>query len=181
MHRQLRTASVSWGRSAAQGARTVRRHHGVGVMLLLAGIPLAGVSACSSSGDATGPEGPNQMQGPVPVLLLRGSFHDVVAKGSGTAEIVKATDGTRTLNLTGFQVDNGPALVVYMVAADDATDSPSVTNAGFVSLGALKSISGDQMYPIPDDLDLDTYRAVTIWCVAFVANWATAPVSPFGN
>jgi hypothetical protein len=126
-----------------------------------------------------GPEAPqNDMQPLGSILLLRGSFHDVATTGSGMAEIRRAPDGTRTLHLIDFQTDPGPKLEVYLVAASDATDSRSVVDAGYVTLGALQSASGDQTYTVPEDLDLTVYRAVTIWCVTFVVNFTTAPLTP---
>ena len=104
----------------------------------------------------------------------------MATSGTGLAEIFQAPDGTRSLRLSSFETVPGPVLEVYMVAAADATDDQSVIDAGYVTLGALQSASGDQTYPLPADLDLDVYRAVTIWCVTFRVNFTTAPLSPFG-
>ena len=64
-----------------------------------------------------------------------------------------------------------------MVATDDANDSETVANAGFIHLGALKGNIGDQNYELPSDLDLNKYRAVTIWCRRFGVNFGTAPLT----
>jgi hypothetical protein len=66
---------------------------------------------------------------------------------------------------------------VYLVATTDASDSDTVKKAGFVELGALKGNIGDQNYEVTSDLDLNKYRAVTIWCKRFAVNFATAPLS----
>ncbi len=121
------------------------------------------------------------MLDPASVFLLGGSFHDVAASGTGVAEIFQAPDGTRSLRLSGFRTDPGPVLEVYMVAATDATDSQSVIDAGYVTLGVLQSPSGDQTYLVPADLDLRVYRAVTVWCVTFLVNFTTAPLTAFGG
>jgi hypothetical protein len=47
-----------------------------------------------------------------------------------------------------------------------------------VELGKLKGNQGDQNYDIPADLELDKYRAVTIWCRRFGVNFGTAPLTP---
>jgi hypothetical protein len=39
----------------------------------------------------------------------------------------------------------------------------------------MKGNMGDQNYDLPADLDLNKYRAVTIWCRRFGVNFATAP------
>jgi hypothetical protein len=111
-----------------------------------------------------------------PVPVASGRFHDVSHKGSGTATVYKLADGKRVLRLTDFETSNGPDVVVYLVAADDANDSAAVTNAGYVSLGSLKGNLGDQNYDVPADVDLSKYRSVTIWCRRFSANFATAPL-----
>ena len=66
---------------------------------------------------------------------------------------------------------------VYLVATTDASDSDTVKKVGFVELGALKGNIGDQNYEVSSDLDLNKYRAVTIWCKRFGVNFATAPLS----
>jgi hypothetical protein len=111
-----------------------------------------------------------------PVALASGSFHDVSHKGKGTATIYQLAGGKRVLRFTDFETSNGPDVVVYLVAAGDANDAATVTNAGYVSLGSLKGNVGDQNYDVPADVDLSKYRAVTIWCRRFSANFATAPL-----
>ena len=112
-----------------------------------------------------------------PVLLTTGMFHNVAHEGEGTAAIYQLPDGRRTLRFTGFRTSNGPDVQVYLVAAPDATDSETVTKAGFFHVAALKGNLGDQNYDLPADLDLSKYQSVTIWCRRFGVNFATAPLS----
>jgi hypothetical protein len=63
-----------------------------------------------------------------------------------------------------------------MVAAEDALDNDTVKNSGFVTLGQIKGTKGDQNYDLPNDLDLNKYRAVTVWCKRFSVNFGTAPL-----
>ena len=95
----------------------------------------------------------------------------------GTAAVYQLGD-RRVLRLTGFSTSNGPDVRVYLVAAGDATDTETVTKAGFVELGKLKGTQGDQNYDIPAGLDLEKYRAVTILCRRFSVNFGTAPLTP---
>ena len=111
-------------------------------------------------------------------ILASGSFHSVAHDGSGNASIYRLSDGTRILRFTNFKTSNGPDVHVYLVAAKDASDSETVKHAGFVEVGALKGNIGDQNYELPSDLDLNKYRAVTIWCKRFSVNFATAPLNP---
>ncbi len=110
--------------------------------------------------------------------LLSGQFHSVAHETKGAATVHDLGGGKRLLRLTEFSTSNGPDVRVYLVAAADAADNETVTKAGFVELGKLKGTEGDQNYEIPADLDLDKYRAVTIWCRRFSVNFATAPLTP---
>jgi hypothetical protein len=110
-------------------------------------------------------------------VLLSGQFRSYAHETVGTAA-VHELGGHRVLRLTGFSTSNGPDVRVYLVAANDATDDETVTKAGFVELGKLKGTQGDQNYEIPAGLDLEKYRAVTIWCRRFNVNFGTAPLTP---
>ena len=96
-----------------------------------------------------------------PVSLESGSFHEGAHKTSGVATILQLPDGKRALRLTNFATSNGPDVHVYLIAASDATDSDTVTKAGFVDLGSIKGNIGDQNYDVPSDADLGKYQAVT--------------------
>ena len=113
-----------------------------------------------------------------PKVLFQGRFHDVAHQGSGLATIYQLPDGERVLRFSDFKTLNGPALSVYLFAADDAHDNATVERAGFVSLGQLKGNVGNQNYNIPADLDLTKFRAVAIWCRRFSVNFTTAPLTP---
>ncbi|HYE65297.1 MAG TPA: DM13 domain-containing protein [Pyrinomonadaceae bacterium] len=111
------------------------------------------------------------------VALVSGQFHSGAHETKGDATIYQLPGGKKTLRLTEFQTSNGPDVQVYLVAASDATDNETVTRAGFLPLGALKGNIGDQNYDLPADVDLNKYRAVTIWCRRFGVNFGTAPLA----
>lgn len=115
-----------------------------------------------------------------PRALASGGFHKVAHDTRGTATVYELPGGGRTLRLTNFETSNGPDVRVYLVAANDATDSDTVKQAGFVEVGALKGNLGDQNYDLPGDVDLQKYRAVTIWCRRFGVNFGTAPLAAPG-
>lgn len=110
--------------------------------------------------------------------LVSGRFNSVAHETKGSATIYRLDDGSRVLRLTEFTTSNGPDVRVYLVAARDAADDETVTKAGFVELGTLKGTDGNQNYEVPADLDLEKYRAVTIWCRRFSVNFGTAPLTP---
>jgi hypothetical protein len=111
-------------------------------------------------------------------VLLTGRFRSVAHETKGSATVHQLLDGKRVLRLTEFVTSNGPDVRVYLVAASDASDNETVKRAGFVELGKLKGTEGDQNYDVPADLDLDKYRAATIWCRRFSVNFGTAPLTP---
>lgn len=112
-----------------------------------------------------------------PRKLASGAFHSGAHETKGTAAVFQLGDGKRTLRLTDFATSNGPDVHVYLVAAADAKDNDTVKNAGFVELGSLKGNIGDQNYDVPANVDLNKYRAVTIWCARFGVNFGTAPLT----
>jgi hypothetical protein len=116
-----------------------------------------------------------------PTTLATGMFHSGAHETRGTATIHQLDDGKRLLRLSGFETSNGPDVHVYLVAADDASDNETVTNAGFIDLGSLKGNIGDQNYDVPQEVDLAKHRAVTIWCARFGVNFGTAPLSAGGT
>src|SRR4030095_5855945 len=86
--------------------------------------------------------------------LATGEFHSGAHETKGMAAVFQLADGKKTLRLTNFATSNGPDVHVYLVAATDAKDNDSVTNAGFLDLGSLKGNIGDQNYELPANADL---------------------------
>jgi hypothetical protein len=111
-----------------------------------------------------------------PNALLSGQFKGYAHETAGTATIYQMGD-RRILRLTNFKTSNGPDVHVYLIGAPDARDDAAVKNAAFVDLGSMKGNVGDQNYDVPDSVDLDKYRAVTIWCKRFSVNFGTAPLA----
>lgn len=116
-----------------------------------------------------------------PVMLTAGRFRGIAHETKGTATIYSLADAKRILRLTGFSTSNGPDVHVYLVAAPDAKDNDTVKEAGFIDLGSIKGNQGDQNYDVPGSVDLEQYRAVTIWCARFKVNFGTAPLSAVEN
>jgi len=108
--------------------------------------------------------------------LSYGMFHGVAHETRGTATIYKLEDGKLVLRFTDFETSNGPDVNIYLVASNDANDNETVTKAGFIQLGPIKGNKGDQNYDVPADVDLNKYKAVTVWCRRFGVNFATAPL-----
>jgi Electron transfer DM13 len=108
------------------------------------------------------------------LLLGRGRFQPVAHPARGTASAIRRAAGGRVLTLTGFTVDNGPDLRVYLVRGAARNESEV---EDFEDLGALKGNVGDQQYEVPRGVSLERYTTVVIWCRAFSVNFARAPLS----
>lgn len=113
-----------------------------------------------------------------PMVLSSGEFgeFDPVHAGSGTATIYELPDGSRVLRFEDFRVTNGPQLHVLLTAnePDDIRESP---DEGYIDLGPLSGNVGNQNYEIPDDVNLDEFSFVVIYCVPFHVNFSHAPLA----
>ena len=98
---------------------------------------------------------------PEVTTLVTGTFIDRSHPTSGTAKVI--TDGdSRFLRFENFKTDNGPDLDVYL-----ATGSPDGELGEYINLAELKGNVGDQNYELTDDIDLDKYTTVFVWCTRF--------------
>ena len=130
--------------------------------------------ACGSSS----PTGPVGSGGPQTGVVSAGTFHPVEVTGQGTAQIYVNADGSKELRFTSdFLTNQGPILDVWLISAADANDDQTVLNAQHVDLGVLKDTVGAQTYAIPDSVTISAYHAVTVWCVHFLRNFTTAPLT----
>ena len=112
-------------------------------------------------------------ESPVTMPLKQGKFMDADGfhKGSGTAQIIKTSQGNVVKFGSDFTVTNGPDLFVYFSKTANENDK----NPGdFVSLGKLQKTSGEQTYKLPDNLE--GYKSVVIWCRAFKTTFSLAPL-----
>ncbi len=110
-------------------------------------------------------------------IVATGSFHGAAHKTSGRATIY-SVDGKETLRLTNFKTSNGPDVHVVLIAATDAQDNENFLDKSVerVELGKLKGNEGDQDYAVPSGTDLSKFKAVSIYCERFNANFGTAPL-----
>ena len=113
--------------------------------------------------------------------LYTGTFHGKVHHTSGRATVYQESDGRLILRLTNFKTSNGPDVHVVLIAVKDASDDADFLKSGTerVERGKLKGNEGDQNYDIPAGTDLNKFRAVSIYCERFNANFGTAPLEKF--
>lgn len=97
----------------------------------------------------------------------------VPQRTSGTARVLTAPDGKALLSLEDFSVTNGPDLMVYLCISPIGD-----VRVGFVSLGELKAISGDQTYAINTKAALSGFRSVVIYSDTLEVAYGVAPLNP---
>lgn len=115
-----------------------------------------------------------------PVVLEAGTFISHEHSTSGTVKILELPDGSRVLRLENLETSDGPQLEVWLTDAPviDGVDGWGVFDDGkYVSLGALKGNVGNQNYMIPDDVNLDDFSSVSIWCARFNVSFGAAELS----
>jgi hypothetical protein len=113
------------------------------------------------------------------VAVSRGIFQDADGqhRGSGTAQIVDRTSGPDVVTFENFEVTDGPALEVWLTAANDPQNASDVLQSNWISLGTLTASRGDQSYEIPEGTDLAAYGSVIIWCEQFSVLFSVASLS----
>lgn len=110
-------------------------------------------------------------------IVATGTFHGAAHQTSGRATVYHSSTGD-VLRITHFKTSNGPNVHVLLIAASDAKDDENFfkENLDRVDLGPLKGNEGDQNYNIPKGTDLSKYKAVSIFCERFNANFGAAPL-----
>ena len=113
---------------------------------------------------------------PSVLKLKSGNFRDTDSfhKGSGEATIYRGPDGSRVLRLENLNVTNGPDLHVILTPHQGPDSRSDVNVPGYVDLGKLKGNKGDQNYPIPDGVDIETQGSVIIYCKPFEVIFSVA-------
>jgi Electron transfer DM13 len=114
------------------------------------------------------------------VAIASGTFVAAEKPTTGTARIVRE-NGHRYLEIdAAFSTSNqGPDLHVLL----DTSDKPpqAYQNQGSViNLGRLRSYNGAQRYPIPDSINLNSFKSVVIWCRMANATFGYAPIRSVG-
>ena len=91
-------------------------------------------------------------------IILKGDFNPSAHEVSGQALVIDAEKG-KVLRFENFETINGPDLFIYL--------SSSLDNEDFIDLGKIKATKGNVNYELPEDINLEKYNKVLIWCVPF--------------
>lgn len=106
-------------------------------------------------------------------LVASGEFHNVAYSGSGSAQIRQLESGELVLSLQDFEVEAGPELRVFVTELEITDISTGIDMENSLDLGWLEALNGDQIYELPEDVDISRYQSVVIWCgpqrIAYIA------------
>lgn len=112
-----------------------------------------------------------------PQVLAEGAFVNGEHDTSGTARILKLTDGTRVLRLENFSTSDGPDVHVWLTDRQAGGPDGSFDDGRYVKLGKMKATDGNQNYPIPPDAKLEGLNSAVIWCDRFNVAFGSAPLT----
>ena len=104
------------------------------------------------------------------------TFRSLEHETTGRVSIVERSDGARFVRFEDLATSDGPDLRVYLTDQAVSDDWGVWDDGRYVDLGALKGNLGNANYRIPDDLDLDAFRTVVIWCRRFTVGFGVAPL-----
>jgi hypothetical protein len=98
-----------------------------------------------------------------PVTLSTAPLHGIDHRASGTATLYRQPDGRLVVGLEDFDIQPGPAYVLYVVPGADRRDS-----RGGIRLDGLRGNKGTQYYDVPGDFAVTVGRlTVLVWCEIF--------------
>ena len=113
-------------------------------------------------------------------VVATGSFRDAdrAHQGTGIATLVALPGGGHEIQLSDFEVTNGPDLEVWLSSHPDPATSSDVSDNAWLALGQLKGNVGDQAYAVPAGTDVSAFRSVVIWCEQFGVLFSPAALAP---
>jgi len=92
---------------------------------------------------------------------------DPIHWGKGGVSIYQQENLNEVYFESDFEVGPGPAYHVYLSSGTDIKSNDDFNNAGNLDIGTLKSFKGSQIYRPPADTNMEEYKSVVVWCVAF--------------
>jgi electron transfer DM13 len=127
----------------------------------LPGVPVAEATADTSTAAADRPI--------TTLTLARSEFNGIHHRATGTAVLIRLSNGTHVVRLERLDVESGPDYFVFIV--------PGVGHErpdGGTRLGHLHGNRGNQNYPVPVRVAPTRPLTVLIWCRAFAVPVAAA-------
>jgi hypothetical protein len=166
-------------------------------LLLLSLLLLAAMGCMSESGVANSPEirwtqeselaevaeSPMEQSEEIQVaateVVKLGNFESGEHPTQGTVQIIQQDNQTLLEFGETFQTSQGPDLFVILHRSPDVISSTTppdypIAEGDYVLVAPLAANSGTQRYAIPNDVNLNDYASVAIWCRQFNATFGSA-------
>ena len=126
--------------------------------------PCAGANPCAAENPCAGAN-PCAAENPCAGANL-GQFVAVGSNSTAGTFTVVEEDGKQYIEFSDdFEVSEGPDLEIIL-HKDQVVES-SIEEDDYVSLAPIESFEGNQRYEVPEDVDLDDYASVAVWCEEF--------------
>lgn len=142
------------------------------------------VTGCAEQEGATA--GPGNQETPKTASIQSAStvrYHAAFTGKEGMAVQgayrIKDHDGVLRLILDdAFKSDDGPDLHVVLspVEPGEVSGSTAMAEGKAFVVGKLASLTGNQTYDLPADMDLSAYQSVLIQCIKYAHLYAAAPL-----
>jgi hypothetical protein len=110
------------------------------------------------------------------LLIAEGEFYAVAENASGSANIYLMEEGGLVLRLEDFAVEEGAELSVYLTSEQSIEGVAGEQLEDALDLGELLSPVGDQIYELPENIDLELYHSVVIWSEGQQVAYGAAPL-----
>lgn len=105
-------------------------------------------------------------------VVASGNFVKSEKATTGKAQIVNM-NGKRYLKLDeAFSTGDGPD--VKVILHKNSNVPANIKEGNYITLAKIKSFKGAQTYEIPQDVNLDDFKSVGIWCEEFNATFGYA-------
>lgn len=105
-----------------------------------------------------------------PTVIATGTFEGRAGhSGTGTVNLIKHGNETLIQFEGDFDITNGPDLFVHLGTGDEYSKEARIEK--------LKGNKGEQIYLIPDSINVDDYDEVWVWCRAFSVPFVKATLS----
>ncbi|WP_395399261.1 DM13 domain-containing protein [Arthrobacter sp. UC242_113] len=143
-------------------------------------LPTVAASSAAPSATAKPSSGTSTTAPAGPVQLAVGSLISHEHATTGTVRIIQQPGGKRVLTLENLDTSNGPDVHVWLSAADVVEGTAGWFTAGsaeYFDLGVIKGNKGNQVYALPDELDLARFQSVDLWCVQFSVSFGAAQLA----
>ena len=94
---------------------------------------------------------------------------------TGQVKLLKENGKRYLVFDSDFSTPNGPD--VFVILHRNNTITNNIKENNYINIARLENFSGGQRYLIPDNVNLDDYQSVGIWCREFNVTFAFATLN----